>query len=616
MDKKLRRRKKAVRRVKRTQLKKQRILLGAGVLGLVSLMVVGGLFVYFQTMHPSTLLEEEVEALETVKEEALSEEESYEEIGEAVLSHIFEAIKAVENNYKERPEEVELTEENQSSFVSVDSCLIGQGSQVVVTASCDKLPKSDDKYYYLFALSTFETEIKEDAQPLAKIHKNTEFSMDTPLNYNSSSSKLFKKFVVAVKKEDRYIPVSRSGYITNPEMIAKHPKVFQTPESKKGILVDPSRLRGSELTDLGTKQAAYNIPLGRLLGATTNPAYPTISYNYNGKTYSINGQAVAEFDIVFGNLTAKGITTTAIVLNDYGAYQQMIHPKSRVRGAAPYYMFNAAENEGIDMLAAAVSFLADRYSGSAHGVISNWVVANEVNARKEWNYMEKLDVVSYTEEYVRAFRVFYNAVKSVAGDARIYISLDQQWDRNLKNNHDYDGRDVLDAFNDSMRKHGNIDWGIAQHPYNVPLTTTATWAPTKYVKHSADTSIISMQNIEVLVNYMHQEQFLTDRGEVRSIMLTEQGYTSSKGEANQAAAFCYAYYKVAHYDDIDGFLLNRQTDAAVEVNQGLAFGINGLDGHRKQMYDAFKYADTAQWEEHFAFALSIIGISSWGSIMY
>ena len=269
----------------------------------------------------------------------------------------------------------------------------------------------------------------------------------------------------------------------------------------------------------------------------------------------------------------------------------------------------------MEYMAAIGSFLANRYSDNTHGKISNWIIANEINARKEWNYMAFTDIETYVEEYARAFRVFYTAIKSVSSSARVYISLDQQWDRNLKNNTNYDGRDILDVFNSNISDKGNIDWGVAQHPYNVPLTEPKIWKNSKYVEHNAGSSMMTMANIEVLINYLKQDQFLTESGEVRSILISELGYTSTAGEAYQAAAFAYAYYKIAYYDEIDGLLLNRQTDAAEEVAQGLAFGLNSAGGSRKQIYNVFKYIDTSEHEKYTDFAKDLIGISSWNEIM-
>ena len=118
-------------------------------------------------------------------------------------------------------------------------------------------------------------------------------------------------------------------------------------------------------------------------------------------------------------------------------------------------MFNGAESAGIDAMAAIATFLAERYSGTGHGTVSNWVIANEINARSHWNYMQYTDVYSYTKEYAQAFRVFYNAIKSVNASAEIYMPLDQTWNRNMKDQN-YDARDVLDHFNDILKIMKNV----------------------------------------------------------------------------------------------------------------------------------------------------------------
>ena len=550
--------------------------------------------------------------------ESEKESEIPENLGTDVVEHIITAGNAVDEAYKSRPESHELTDENAADFAAVESCEIEAGTgKIAVTITGDGIPASDDKYYYLFALNTYDSGITAESEAIAKEYKDNTTKMTVALNYNRSNSRLYKKFVAAIKIDGKFVQVSAPEYITNPEVIAKYGSVYQQPSSKKGLLVDPNKLRGNELDDLGVKQAAYNIPIARLLGPTTSSAYPTINYTYNGKTYTFNGQVVAEYDLVFSTLTSKGICTTAILLNNYSSsYPQLIHPDARSGSTAPYYMFNGAEESGVEYMAAVGTFLAERYSDSRHGRVSNWVIANEINARKEWNYMAKTDIETYVEEYAKAFRVFYTAIKSVSSSARVYISIDQQWDRNLKNNPNYDGRDIVDVFNRNIASKGNIDWGLAQHPYNVPLTEARIWKSSKYVTHSVDTSMITMANIEVLTNYMEQEQLLNPQGEVRSILLSEQGYTSQAGEAVQAAAFAYAYYRAEANPHIDGFLLNRETDAPEEVSQGLSFGLNHAGGGHKQIYNVFKYIDTAQHAEYTEFAKSIIGISGWSEIMY
>lgn len=613
------------RRVRKKQEQKKKINPRRLVLAVLAALIGAGaaafglIYVLILTPLKESQEEDRLAALQESQTEENEEAEETEDsgwLGSDIINHIITAGKAVDDAYKSRPESFELSEDTEG-LVQIDSCLIDEDqSKVTVSLSGQGIPVSDDKYYYLFALNTYDTDISENDEYIMKAYKDTTASFSAALNYNRSNSRLFKKFVVAVKKDGAFVAVTKPRYITNPEAIAKYSSVYQQPSSKKGLLVDPNKLSGSELDDLGVKQAAYNIPVARLLGPSTSSAYPTIYYTYNGRTYAFNGQVIAEYDIVFGTLTAKGICTTAIILNNYSSsYIQLIHPNARSGGSAPYYMFNGAEESGVEYMAAIATFLAERYSGSSHGRISNWVIANEINARKEWNYYAQTDLAAYVEEYAKGFRVFYTAIKSVSSSARVYMPIDQQWDRNLKNNTNYDGRDVLDEFNRNIKEKGDIDWGLAQHPYNVPLTEPRIWKSTKYVTHSAGTSFITMANIEVLTDYMQQEEFLNEQGEVRSIILSEQGYTSTSGEALQAAAFAYAYYKVEANPYIDGFLLNRETDAAEEVAQGLAFGLNNSGGGHKQIYNVFKYIDTADHAKYTDFAKDIIGISSWSEIL-
>ncbi len=547
-----------------------------------------------------------------VEKTARAERETVYGFGLESGGSVFEAV-------RNRPPMVELTEENTADFVTIDSCRINtQINKITVSASAEGLPASDDRFYYLFALKPYEKGISEGSLPMKGIYKAEQVIFHIPRYFAGTESGVLYKFVVAVKKGDEYVPVSAPHYITNQGEVSKYKAGGGSKGSKKGLLIDPNKLRTSELDDLGVKQAAYNIPVSRILGHSTDGIHDTIHYKYNGKSYTFNGQVMSEYDLVFSILTAKGIEITAIILNDVSySYPQLLHPLARGGiGSAPYYAFNATDDEGCEYLAAVGSFLAERYSGrTGKGLVANWIIGNEINARKEWNYMEYVSLESYVEEYARAYRMFYNAIKSVNGSSRVYISLDQQWDRNISGNKNYDTKDILDEFNRQIKREGNIDWGLALHPYNVPLTTPYTWNSSKYVKHSLDTSMVTMANIEVVTNYLEQEEFLTEDGEVRSVSLSELGYTSSAGETVQAAAIVYAYKKAAANEHIDAILFSRQTDAPEEIAQGLALGINHTDGSHKYVYQVYKYMDTDQSDQYTGFAKNMIGISDWSQIV-
>ena len=519
-----------------------------------------------------------------------------------------------------RPPEIELTESNTANFATIESCVINsETGKIDVTMSAPGLAVSDDGYYYLFEEKTYQTALSGE-EYIVEDQKDVDLTFSVNLNYNTVASRLFSKFVVAVRKDGEFVAISEPKYITNPEAIARYNPSFIATNSKKGLLVDPEKLAGSELEDLGVKHAIYNIPLSRIIGQTSNEYYPTVYYSYNGKSYAFNGQIIAEYDYVFSSLSRKGITTTAVILNDMSYNtMELIHPLARSGGRAPYYAFNVAEAGGVEYIAAVASFLASRYSGSGNGTIMNWVIGNEINARSEWNYIQYMDTESYVDEYAKAFRVFYNAIKSINGNARVYISIDQQWGKSLYSNSGYAAKDIVDEFNRNIKRGGNIDWDMAQHPYNYPLTSPKAWSTSgragTYILDSETTPVISIRNIHVLTDYLQKEEFLTDSGQVRHVILSEMGYTSSQGQDLQAASFVYAYKVIEANRYIDSMLFSRETDATEEVNQGLALGINTLGGGHKSIYNAYKYVDTAESSTYTDFALKIIGISSWSEII-
>lgn len=504
--------------------------------------------------------------------------------------------------------------------VTILSCeVLPDGTQFALKGEADAYPESDDNSLYLLAMKTYEDEVPEDAVPIARAEKKASFMLKADILDNTADSRLYSKFVVAVKKDGKYEALSTPQYITNPEALAGYSEPYPEVESIKGLLVDPQKLGTSELDDLGVKQAAYNIPIARLLGPSTHSDYPTIIYNYNGKDYTLNGHVVSEYDYVFKTLSDRGIVTTAILLNNKSdAYPQVIHPLSR-GGNAYYYAFNAAEEAGTDYLEAVAAFLAERYRDEEHGIVMNWIIGNEVNVRSTWNYMKYVDIDTYAREYARAVRLFYNGIKSFNANARIYISLDQQWNRNLSSDSSYDSRDLMDAFNECIKEEGNIQWGLAHHPYSYPMTWPKFWELTgeagEMVQESEDTSMVTIYNIDVVTNYLQKEEYLMPDGEVRSVILSEMGFTSTYGEDVQAAAFAYAYYIAENNQHIDSMLLSRETDDAGEVAQGLALGLSYQNGRRKYIYDTFKYIDTDEKDAYTEFAKNYIGIQDWEEVI-
>ena len=498
-----------------------------------------------------------------------------------------------------------------ASYGSILECsLLEDRETVSLKLSMPGIPKSDDALLYLFDFEMYEECVFTDhfdREPVTTVKK----AMDSEFQWGYENGQLFRQFVPALLIEGKYVPLSAGSYITNPEMLADATISVEEPESKKGLLLDPQMLGTPMLTDLGVKYAIYNIPLSHILGETANEAMPTITYEYKGKTYKFNGASINGYDNLFAYLTESGMNATAIILNDWNdACPELIHPLSRNReSGAYYYAFNTSDEEGCQYLEAIASFLSERYSGKEHGLVSNWVIANEINQYRIWNYMDTDDIELYCAEFEKAMRIFYNAAKSNYADANVYFSIDHDWNNNKgKNEKHFNARDVLEMINDLARQKGNYDWGLAIHPYPNPLTKVNYWTDT-YDK-TPDAPILTMMNLSTVTDVLTQAEYRDRGGDVRSITVTELGFTSASGEKLQAAAFAYCYYIIEANPYVDAFIMNRQTDAMEEVKQGLAFGIYSLDQTPKYIFDTFKYIDTDEAAEHTEFMLNILGAGS------
>ena len=117
-------------------------------------------------------------------------------------------------------------------------------------------------------------------------------------------------------------------------------------------------------------------------------------------------------------------------------------------------------------------------------------------------------------------------------------------------------------------------------------------------------------NLNVLTDFLGQSRYLDTEGKMRSITITELGFSSKSGEKLQAAAFAYCYLIVDANPYIDAFILNRQTDAPEEVVNGLAFGLYEYDHSGKYLKEVFRDIDTDKAQEYMQFMLNILGAES------
>ena len=482
-----------------------------------------------------------------------------------------------------------------------------------------------DTALYLLELEPWGDSIDQHTYTAALPKNAADLTFRLPLNAGSPDDRLYHKFVACVWTGDRYVPVSEQICINNPEAIAEFTLPYTEPLTKKGLLIEKAQI--ADAFDLGVCNVIINIPFNHLLGEG-------IDYEYDGEVWHFNRNIVETYDHTISAFSNKSMNVSVVLLNGYNAAApDFFYPGTQPTSSAKYYQFNASTKEGCNAIKAVASFLATRYNGldADHGKVQNWIIGNEIN-NQEWNWLGPMSMAAYVAEYERSFRLFYNAIRSSCANDRVYFSLDHNWNREANGRTRYNARDVLQELSAQIRRHGNIDWGLAYHPYSEPMTEPEFWDDfnTGKVTFYDDSPVVNFANISLLTDYMQRPEMRDRDGYVRHIILSEEGFTSmseTRGEVQelQAAAFAYAYYIADSNLYIDSFILSRQVDAPSELRSSLAFGLwttssitdaNIQPAQKKYIWEVFKNIDRRSVTlEYTAFAKDILGIERWSDII-
>ncbi len=511
------------------------------------------------------------------------------------------------------------------------SCQINSSdtNKVSVKVQTTSSVTASDGKLYLFAVPTYVDSLSGQ-KPIASVsYKGAgTYNFSAALKENTANSLLYSKFYVAVKSGSSYKAINSGSFITNPEVLADSNAARAETSSKKGVHID--FYAPTDLEDLGVKHTYFGIQYQDLLSNTKTKT----SFTYNGKTYYIHDR-IEEYDMLIRNMTRAGMSVSVGLLNSYrSGYEYMIHPGVSQKSGTVNYALNTSTAKGLEAAAAIHYFLASRYNGTniSYGRVENWIIGNEVNDNLKYYYMGAQNIKTFVAEYLQSFRVAYTAIKSAYSNANVYICLQHRWNtENTKT--DYSGKQFIDLFNQYAKEQGNMDWGLAYHPYSFPMNDadilndgtatidqngSATFG--KEVTNAASTPIITMKNLNQLTSYFNQSALLSPDGEVRSIILSEQGYTSNsnitgQNEAKQAANIVLGYYIAEMNDNIDAFILRGTTDDD-EGSKYFKFGLReeaGTDrpGEEKFSYEAYKQADTKNALESLQFVKAALNISDW-----
>lgn len=411
-----------------------------------------------------------------------------------------------------------------------------------------KAVDSPDGFYNVYAIPPADYAVAVSAAPIARVAAGTRVSASFALPGNG----LYYKYVFGVNTGSEVKLLHEPQYITNPEVLAT---------STRGRSALP--IVGKQ----GVQFANYYIDTGA--GSQFNS--PVFQINNTGSNRSINSPFASQ-------------------------------PDSHPVDEGPFlYMLNTSD------ITACVDLANRLHSFAASSSAQDFIIGNEVNVRK-WNYVAYMDWDSYVRQYVQAFRVAYNAIKSANANARVFICLDQNWDRNRAPSHkeyyDYlDGKDFLDKFNAQISAGGDIKWGVACHPHPVPLTWARFWnmdgCPNgAYCANQiAGGKMISFQNLGLLTNYLTRSDMLYN-GSVRPVICSEVAIAAGQGADVQGASLFAAYMAAARNPYVESIIFAEDPSTGTEWTE-----------QARSVFSSLGSPETDEW------ARGVIGITDWGEVL-
>lgn len=441
-----------------------------------------------------------------------------------------------------------------ATYATFASARLSSASTVVYNATLTGVPQSDDGMIYLYALQPFEYVVSPTDFQVSVCAASASPAFSFNLKSSAGVSMICYKFAMAVKVNGQLVTLANScQYITNPEVAATNTRAPQN--------------------------IGFVEPYEKMLLYRVGEVAP-VMWKYNSPA-------------------------TAVIVNK--ADPDLVNPLALRKDSHPqkkmYYMFNAATVTGVAKLQSTMSNFA------ANSTVDEFIIGNEVNTRT-WNYTAYVNAETYVREYYQAFRVSYNAIKSTNANAKVFISLDQNWDRNRNDPEYIDGADFMLLFNQMMVAEGNIDWGLAMHPYPTPLTYAKFWdysgcpSGSYYVNQVNSGKIVTFQNLPIMTSFMSMPGMLSPTGKIRDIILPEMGITSAQGYEVQAATIMAVYQACRNNPAIKRIYYHR-------MNEGgqLNFGTVGIS---EEVYQAVLHGNPGKYDQ---WAKNFIGIADWHQVL-
>ncbi|RED98353.1 DUF5722 domain-containing protein [Marinoscillum furvescens] len=508
--------------------------------------------------------------------------------------------------------------ESEVSFVSVRSKTIaisGKVTSVNPTFLCEISPSMDitetSEFRSWTPIKNGEFEITLDR-----------FSKSELTNYD----RLLSKWAVFEKSGDSLVIASHARYAD--KIVSKYNLPKEKATSKKGLGgFSIGRGHTEDLEKLDITSATVNIWFTRFM--FTEPAADRIKHTYQGKSWYFDTKQVEKMDHTFRLTAEKNIITAAILLvssaedcPDPKIGKLLQHPDMHPSGI--YSMPNMTTPESVECYAAALDFLANRYSreDKKYGRINHWIMHNEVDAGWVWTNMGEKTELIFMDTYIKSMRMCYNIARTYNPHSEVFITLTHYWAWTIDEKF-YPSKNLMEILLDYTEAEGDFEWALAHHPYPESLFEPKTWLDQK-VDFTFNTPLITFKNIEVIDAWIKQPRALYKGKHKRTLWLSENGTNSrtysEQDLKEQAAGFAYTWKKLKNLDGIDGFQWHNWFDNRREG--GLRIGLRRFPddeedpGGVKPVWYVFQAADRKNEDAVFDQYKPLLGIDHWDQVNF
>ena len=436
--------------------------------------------------------------------------------------------------------------------------------------------------------------------------------------------RLYSRWVLAQKSQNGMLICSHGHYAD--DVKAKYDLPHEVPASKKGIGGFGANRFASDLDSLDITSVTVNMWLGFM---SLTPSDDAIPFDYNGRTYYADRKAIEGFDKTLQYTAARDVIVNAIVLiapersfADKAAGRLFEHPDFDPAGI--YTMPNMTTLESLNLYAAAIDFLAERYSrpDKKYGRVHHWIAHNEVDAGWVWTNAGIKTPLRFVDIYIKSMRLLYYTARKYSPHPEVFITLTHYW-QSRHNEYCYPSAQLLELLVDYTQAEGDFKWGVAHHPYPQSLFEPKSWLDDQ-ATFDYDTPQITFKNLEVLDAWIKQPRALYQGKIKRTVFLSEQNPNSKdyseEALREQAAGMAYAMKKLEACDGIDAYQMHGWFDQRAEG--GLRIGVRRFmddetdPGGRKPAWFVFQAFGTDREDEVFEFAKDIIGIDDWDQVIY